>query len=293
MLKTAIYCREINRSNEETLRYLWKLFKEQKAECSFFHKLGEEKILKLTGEKTETFKGYEQLIEQGIEYLISVGGDGTFLDTAQLVRDSRIPVLGINTGRLGFLSSVSREEINLAVESMVERNFVIDKRQVLQLDSSEQLFGDLNFGLNEFTIHKTDTSSMITIHTYLNGELLNSYWADGLIVATPTGSTAYSLSCGGPVIYPSSENFVITPVAPHNLTIRPIVVPNDMVISFDVESRGGKFLCTLDSRFKTAKTSVQLAVRKANFSIHILRFQDSNFLNTIRHKLMWGADQRN
>lgn len=238
-----------------------------------------------------TFKSYYD-IKDNVDYLFSLGGDGSLLDTVALVRDSDIPVMGINLGRLGFLSSTGMKEIDEAMEAVRNRTYVNDRRTLIHLDSNENLFGEVNFGLNEFTIHKKDTSSMITIHTYVNGELLNSYWADGLIVSTPTGSTGYSLSCGGPIIFPSSENFVITPVAPHNLNVRPIVLSHDAVISFEIEGRGDSFLCTLDSRYATIDSTAQLAVRKADFGMTLIRLSDVNFMNTIRNKLAWGLDQR-
>lgn len=242
--------------------------------------------------KVTIFKDHREL--NGTEYVISLGGDGTILDTLTLVRNSDIPILGINTGRLGFLASTGKEDIELAVDALRKKTYKVDKRTLIHLDSNKPLFNGVNYALNEFSIHKKDTSSMITIHTYINGELLNSYWADGLIVATPTGSTGYSLSCGGPIIFPTSENFVITPVAPHNLNVRPIIVSNDSVLSFEVEGRSENFLCTLDSRYESVDNTFQLAVRKEEFTISLLRIsEDSNYLNTIRTKLGWGVDQRN
>ncbi|MEM9847197.1 MAG: NAD(+) kinase, partial [Bacteroidota bacterium] len=173
------------------------------------------------------------------------------------------------------------------------RLYRIDQRKLLLLESNQPLFNDLNFALNDCTILKRDTSSMITIHTYINGSYLNSYWADGLIISTPTGSTGYSLSCGGPIIFPQSGNFVITPVAPHNLNVRPIVISDNSIISFEVEGRANNFLCTLDSRFKPIDSTFQLAVKKCNFVARLVRFTDTGFLNTIREKLVWGVDQRN
>lgn len=232
-------------------------------------------------------------IKDKVDFLLSLGGDGTLLDTLTFVRHSNIPILGINFGRLGFLASTGRKEIRLAIDALQARTYQLDTRTLIHLDSNKDIFGGVNYALNEFSIHKKDTSSMITIHTYINGELLNSYWADGLIIATPTGSTGYSLSCGGPIIFPSSENFVITPVAPHNLNVRPIIVSSDSIISFEVEGRNENFLCTLDSRYEAIDSSYQLAIRKEEFSINLLRVNEMNFLSTIREKLMWGADQRN
>jgi NAD+ kinase len=238
------------------------------------------------------FAGSDDL-DESIEFIISLGGDGTLLDTVSLVRDKNIPVLGINFGRLGFLASIGKEELSLAVTALVNRTFVVDKRSLIHLDANKVLFDKVPYGLNEFAIHKTDTSPMIKIHTYLNGEFLNTYWADGLIVATPTGSTGYSLSCGGPVIFTDSASFVITPVAPHNLNVRPIVVPDNHIISFEIEGRADHFICALDARKEIVDKSVQLAVRRESFTLSLVRLNENNFLQTLRNKLSWGLDTRN
>lgn len=227
------------------------------------------------------------------DMLFSLGGDGTLLDTISFIGNSNIPIIGINLGRLGFLAAISEEEAEGAIQSLVRGSYTLEKRTLLHLDSSIPLFDGAPYALNEFTIHRKDSSSMIKIHTYLNGEFLNTYWADGLVVATPTGSTGYSLSCGGPVVFPQTSSFVITSVAPHNLNTRPIVVPDDNVISFEVEGRTEQFLCTLDSRTETITSSVQLAVKKESFTISLVRPDEHNFLNTIRQKLYWGIDRRN
>jgi len=240
----------------------------------------------------DTFLSAEDLHRKA-QILVSLGGDGTLLDTVCYVRDKNIAVLGINFGRLGFLASIGKGAIYAAVQALKQRTYIVDKRALLHLDSNIGLFGDVPYALNDFTIHKKDTSAMVKIHTYLNGEFLNTYWADGLIVATPTGSTGYSLSCGGPVVFPEAGSFVITPVAPHNLNVRPIIVPNNNVISFEVEGRSDQFLCTLDSRMETIDNTVQLAIKKESFSISLLRLDDSNFLHTLRNKLLWGIDARN
>jgi NAD+ kinase len=240
----------------------------------------------------ETFKSSGDL-DDTFDCIVSLGGDGTLLDTVILVRDQNIPVLGINFGRLGFLASLGKEHICTAVKALKDRTYVIDKRTLIHIDADIPLFGDTPYALNEFAIHKRDTSPMIKIHTYLNGEFLNTYWADGLIVATPTGSTGYSLSCSGPVVFPESGSFVITPVAPHNLNVRPIVVPDDNVISFEVEGRTDQFICVLDSRRETVDKNIQLAVKREAFSLSLLRLNENNFLQTLREKLAWGFDTRN
>ena len=241
---------------------------------------------------TATFSSHDELRGK-VDFLFTLGGDGTMLDTISLVRDSAIPIVGINTGRLGFLASISKDDVVNCVNSIVHGRYDLDKRSLIRLETNKPLFGEVNYALNEITIHKKDSSSMIIIHTYLNGEYLNSYWADGLIIATPTGSTGYSLSCGGPIIVPQSENFVITPIAPHNLNVRPIVVSDKYVISLEVEGRSQYFLASLDSRSVTIDSSIQLAARKEDFMANIVRLHNENFLGTLRNKLMWGLDVRN
>jgi NAD+ kinase len=228
-----------------------------------------------------------------IDFLLSIGGDGTMLDTITMVQNTGIPVLGVNTGRLGFLSSVSIEEMPHAIDCLGRGHYTLDKRAMLRLETNMQIFGDINYALNELTIHKKDSSSMINIHTFLNGEYLTTYWADGLIIATPTGSTGYSLSCGGPIVAPQSGNFVITPIAPHNLNVRPIVVSDKNIVSLEVEGRSQYFLASLDSRSVTIDSSIQFAVRKEDFTFDIVRIDNQNFLQTLRNKLMWGMDKRN
>lgn len=228
-----------------------------------------------------------------IEFLISLGGDGTLLDVVTFVRDKNIPVAGINFGRLGFLASIGREEMVTAIKSLARRSYIIDKRTLIHLDSNIPLFSDVPYALNEFTIHKRDVAPMIKIHTYINGDLLNTYWADGLILATPTGSTGYSLSLGGPVVFPESSSFVLTPIAPHNLTTRPVVIPNNMIVSFEVESRSDEIICSLDSRRELVDKNVLLAVRRENFMLNLVRLNENNFLQMLTNKLSWGLDKRN
>jgi len=241
---------------------------------------------------TETFSGHQDLTD-AIDFVISLGGDGTLLDTVTLVRDKNIPVVGINFGRLGFLASIGRDEVSDAVRALSRRSYLIDRRSLIHLDSNIPLFNDAPYALNEFAIHKRDTAPMIKIHTYLNGELLNTYWADGLILATPTGSTGYSLSCAGPVVFPDACSLVLTPIAPHNLNVRPIVIPDNTIISFEVESRSDDMICALDSRREIVDKNVLLAVRRENFMLNLVRLNENNFLQTLRNKLSWGLDKRN
>ncbi len=239
------------------------------------------------------FEGYLDFSVRRFDFLITLGGDGTILEAVTLVRDSQTPIVGINLGRLGFLATIEKHRISEAMQLLCRSNYVIEERSMLYLESNLPLFGETPYALNDCTLLKRDTSSMITVHTFINGAYLNSYWADGLIVATPTGSTGYSLSCGGPIIFPTSANLVITPVAPHNLNVRPIVISDSSVISFEIEGRAENFLCTLDSRFETVTAAHQLAVRRNGFPIRIVRLEDIGFMSTLRAKMLWGEDRRN
>lgn len=239
-----------------------------------------------------TFETHQDL-KNNVDVMISLGGDGTMLDTVTLVRDSGIPMIGINFGRLGFLASVSKEGIKSAILGLVEKKFSLDIRRLLKVESNKNLFGDLNFGLNDFTIHKRDTSAMMLIHCYQDGEFLNSYWADGLIVATPTGSTAYSLSCGGPIVFPRSGNFIITPISPHNLNVRPVVLSDAHTLTFEIEGRSSKYLVSCDSRTEIVDSTIRLNVKRADFDINLVRLDNESYLSTLRNKLLWGIDTRN
>ncbi len=226
--------------------------------------------------------------------MISLGGDGTLLDTLPYIRDSEIPVLGINTGRLGFLSSVSTDHMKESIRALKERNFRLDQRSLLMLETKgEKLFGNFPYALNELTLIKRDTTTMISISAFVNGHYLNTYWADGLMVATPTGSTGYSLSCGGPIISPDSENFIITPIASHNLTVRPIVLKDNSIIKLRVEGRIKDHLLIMDSRSVPLQNPIDLYIRKAGFKINLISIEHKDFFKTIRNKLAWGYDKRN
>lgn len=228
------------------------------------------------------------------DFLMTVGGDGTILDAATLVRTSGVPILGVNTGRLGFLADVAREEVVKAASALLKGSYTIQERNLIGVElSSDAIQPDPNFALNEVAVSRKDTTSMITVHTWINDEYLNSYWADGLIVSTPTGSTGYSLSCGGPIIMPGSENFVITPIAPHNLTVRPFVIPNDIKIRLKVETREDQFLTSVDSRIYTCDKDVEVFLERADFKIRMVQTEIQNFPSTLRNKLLWGLDRRN
>jgi NAD+ kinase len=296
-MKVAIYGRPTNDNTSEHIQLLFNKLNEFQAEILIFepfynflkHKLQLSHAIK-------TFSSPVDLIGK-VDNVFSLGGDGTFLETLTYVRDSEIPILGINTGRLGFLANVAKTEISMAVEAIVNKNFSIEKRSLLRVTAPDNLFGEVNYGINELTVLKKDTSSMITIHTYINGDYLNSYFADGLIIATPTGSTAYSLSCGGPLVMPGSENFVITPIAPHNLNVRPLVISDNNVITLKVDGRSSHYLATLDSRNEVIDSSVELTIKKADFHVQLIKLENQNFFNTIRNymlaiKTIIGINQR-
>jgi NAD+ kinase len=235
----------------------------------------------------------DHLEKTDVDIVITLGGDGTILKAVTLIGAIQTPILGINLGRLGFLASIENKYIEQAIAQIARGMYTIESRTMLYLETDQKIFGGMRFALNDFTLHKRDTSSMITIRTYINGDFLTSYWADGLIVSTPTGSTGYSLSCGGPIVFPNSGNFVITPVAPHNLNVRPIVISDTAVISFEIEGRSTKFLCSLDSRYETVTADDQLAVRKCDFKTRLILLDNFSFLKTIHEKLTWGKDARN
>lgn len=292
-MRIAIYSRGIENNQMQDIDLLLKALYEFGAEPIFYQDFFNQFYSAVTIKGNYSTFNSSADMDQSIDCIISLGGDGTLLDTVTLVKDSGIPVLGINYGRLGFLANIGKEDLHSAMEALVQRKYVLDKRTLLHLDADIDLFGNTPYALNEFSLHKKDTSPMIKIHTYLNGEFLNTYWADGIIVATPTGSTGYSLSCNGPVIFPDSASFVITPVAPHNLNIRPIVVPDNTVVSFEVEGRTDGFLVTLDSRRALVQKEIQLAIKKESFGINLIRLNENNFLQTLRNKLSWGLDKRN
>ncbi|WBA41545.1 NAD kinase [Hymenobacter canadensis] len=242
-------------------------------------------------EGVQSFRRGDSL--RGVQFVLSIGGDGTLLDTVTYVGSAQIPILGIHTGRLGFLATITPDQITQALDALFKGHFVIEERSLIRVDTDPEAFGGINFGLNEFSILKRDTSSMIVVHTYIDGEYLNSYWADGLIVATPTGSTGYSLSCGGPVMLPQTNNFIIAPVCPHNLNVRPLIVSDRSVISFEIEGRSNQFLLSLDSRSVAVDAGIQIAVRRENFTVRLVKLNHVNFLSTLRSKLNWGLDRRN
>jgi len=291
-MRIGIHGKEFNRQLVPVMERILLCLQKQRAELFISSQF--EKYLRASAFKKFKWKTYEpgESLKK-LNAFLSIGGDGTLLDSITHIGKDEIPVLGINTGRLGFLATISKDDIEESLAKIFSGAYTLDKRAVLRLESNKELFGKLNFALNDFTLVKKDSSSMITVHTYIDGELLNSYWADGIIVSTPTGSTGYALSCGGPLVFPRSGNFVITPVSPHNLTVRPIVVSDNSEISFKVEGRSKKFLVSLDSRIATIDNSVKLKIVKESFKVNLILLEGQHYFKTLREKLNWGLDIRN
>jgi NAD+ kinase len=247
----------------------------------------------LTQYEYSTLPMYSDLKKAGVDMLLSLGGDGTILRAALLTHKNGTPILGVNLGRLGFLASIEGSKFKSSLQSILRGEYILEQRSLLSLGANKPLFQDWPIALNDMTISKRDTSAMVIIHTYVDGEFLNSYWADGIIVSTPTGSTGYSLSCGGPIVDPRSQNLILTPVSPHNLNIRPVVLSDQSVIRFEIEGRADNYLCTLDSRYETITKDHIIEVRKSKHPIQLVRFIDNSFIKTIRDKMNWGYDTRN
>ena len=292
-MKVAVYGKQFQ---QEVAPFVHELFLElEKAQMEvlvyepFYNFLSQQIRLNLF---LGTYNSYEEL-KKNIDLFISIGGDGTILDATTLIRDSGIPIIGVNTGRLGFLADIAKEQIPKTIKQLINKRFSIDQRTLIKLETEQPLFDGLNFALNEVTISRKDTTSMITITTYINDQYLNSYWADGLIIATPTGSTGYSLSCGGPIVMPGSENFIITPIAPHNLNVRPLVISDKYEIKVKVEGRAKQFLVALDSRIQTMDAGHELTIKKESFKINMIETETQDFSSTLRNKLLWGLDKRN
>ena len=294
-MKVAIYGQYYQNSTEPIIRDIFVFFNENKVEMII-----EEAFLKLLYEKQivkkeyKTFQSHKEL-DASFDIMISIGGDGTILRAATLVRDSGIPILGVNAGRLGFLAMVQKDEIAEFLQLIIEKKYTISERNLISLTGTPDIpeISDINFAMNEISVSRKDTTSMITIETYLNDEFLNSYWADGLIISTPTGSTGYSLSCGGPILTPNVSSLVITPIAPHNLNARPLVIPDDTVIKLKITGREEQYLVSLDSRIASVKNESVLTIKKTPFKIKMVEVQEETFLKTLRNKLLWGEDKRN
>lgn len=294
-MKVAIYGQYYQNSTEPIIRDIFLFFNEKKVELviesNFLNILYEKKLIE---KEYKTFESHTEL-DQSFDMLISVGGDGTILRAATLVRDSGVPILGINAGRLGFLATVQKDSIAEFLQFTIDKKYTLSKRTLLTLSCSpeNESFQDINFAMNEVTVNRKDTTSMITIETYLNGEYLNSYWADGLIISTPTGSTGYSLSCGGPILTPDVKSLVITPIAPHNLNARPLVIPDETEIRLKITGREEHYLVSLDSRVNTIRKESILTIKKTPFHINMVEIPEETFLKTLRSKLLWGEDKRN
>lgn len=291
-MKIAIHGRPFNDDAAIHIQELFAQLESKKAEVVVYMPfLQALKKKNLVEKQFLTYSKPEELPD--VDYLISIGGDGTLLESVTFVGNRSIPILGVNTGRLGFLATTQRQDASEAINALYNKEFKIEERTLIKLISEEDVFHGINFGLNEFTILKRDSSSMIVIHTYINGEYLNSYWADGLIVSTPTGSTGYSLSCGGPLVLPQNKNFIIAPVSPHNLNVRPMIVPDTCELSFQVEGRSKKIMVSLDSRSRSISSGMELKVKKEDFSVKLIELKSYNYLQTLRNKLNWGLDLRN
>ena len=292
-MKIAIYGKSFNEGFDESIRLLFNKLSSKKVETYFYanfaHYLQAEKGIEVHA--SGIFDSYLSL-DSTIDCMLSIGGDGTFLETVAIVGDKNIPIIGFNVGRLGFLSNIAKEDIIESIDAILERRTSIQERTLLEVDSGGLLFGNLRYAFNEITIQKTRTS-MISIHVWVNGEFLNSYYADGLIVSTPSGSTAYSLSVGGPIMTPDSGTFIISPIAPHNLAVRPIILPDTCEITLKAESRDNILQASSDYLSEVYSGKLELKLRKAPFTVKILRLDSNSFFNTLRNKLLWGADKRN
>ncbi|GGH71301.1 MAG: NAD kinase [Bacteroidetes bacterium] len=294
-MKIAVYGKLISPEARPYIEKLYHMLKAEGVELIFYAPFHQHLVDHCDIEiDYPTYSSSIELIASQSDVMLSIGGDGTILDAATLVRNSGIPILGVNTGRLGFLADVAREEVNKAAKALLKGKYTVQNRNLISVStSSPDIIPDPNFALNEIAVSRKDTTSMITVHTWINDEYLNSYWADGLIIATPTGSTGYSLSCGGPIIMPGSENFVITPIAPHNLTVRPFVIPNHYKIRLKVETREDRFLTSVDSRIYACDSEVEIFLERADFKIGTIQTEVQNFPSTLRNKLLWGLDRRN
>lgn len=292
-MKVAIYGRKVTKANLDLYIEFLGILKDFGWTPVFEEKLKEQLVKKIGLDTSEEqFSSYKDF-QSGIDLSFSIGGDGSFMQNVKFVRDSGVPVLGINTGRLGFLANISRSYLEEAMDMVYNKKFVHQKRSLLRVETDAIELGEDNMALNELTLLKKDTSSMITVNVSLEDKFLNSYWADGLILSTPTGSTAYNLSCGGPIVTPGCQVHILTPIAPHNLTVRPMVVPDHMPITMSMESRNRSNLVSLDGTSYSIKNGEELHVYKGDYMINVIKFEDNNFLDTIRNKMSWGVDKRN
>jgi len=293
-MKVAIFGQYYQNDTRPIIKDIFVFFNRNNVEMvieeKFLKILYEEKIVE---KQYNTFSSHSDL-DKSFDILISIGGDGTILRAATFVRDIGIPILGVNAGRLGFLAKVQKENIELFLKIILEKKYSISERTLLSMEcfpNCEEI--NINFAMNEISVSSKETTSMITIETFLNGEYLNSYWADGLIISTPTGSTGYSLSCGGPILTPEVKGLVITPIAPHNLNARPLVIPDDIEIKLKVSGREAQYLVSLDSRITSVNNNSELKIKKTPFKINMVEIPEESFFRTLRNKLLWGEDKRN
>jgi len=292
MKKIAVFSRKVKENQKEKLLDILKKLDLLGCELVLYKNLYEDMRSAITFKShLSFFSNYKDI--ESCSFLLSIGGDGTLLETISYVRDSGIPVIGLNIGRLGFLANTTTNDFEFAIQEVLKNNYEIDKRTLIKIDTKIGYTPDINYALNEIAVTKSDASSMIKIDVYVNDLYLNTYWADGVIIATPTGSTAYSLSCGGPIIVPDSKNFIITPIASHNLTVRPIVISDASKLKLIIDNNETPFLIYLDSRMVKVKRKTELIIMKENFSFNLIKLKSDNFFNTIRNKLMWGVDKRN
>lgn len=292
-MNVAIYGRKLNKQIVHHYFDLFKILKDFGWNPILEFELYDQ-LMKKGGltEKMDVFSSREAF-KSGIDLALSIGGDGTFIKTVGYVRDSGVPILGINMGRLGFLANISTDRMEETMELVRLKKYEFQKRSLLRVETERGLFGEDNIALNEVSLHKKDTASMITVHASLDDKYLNSYWADGLIIGTPTGSTAYNLSCGGPIVTPGCQIHLLTPIAPHNLNVRPMVVPDHLPIRLSVEGRERRYLISIDGSSLSLSQGEEVLVKKAEFMINVIKFEDNNFLDTIRNKMLWGIDKRN
>ncbi len=290
-MRIAIFGRTFNKSCIPYIQQIFDILKEKEVTYFVIDPLYQFLSKNDVVMDTTVFEGKADLPE--IDFAFSIGGDGTLLETVTYIESRQTPILAINAGRLGFMATVQIEKISSSLEKFFNKEYTVSERILVQMNTEDKLFGEDNFALNEFAILKRDSSSMIVIQAYINGEFLNTYWADGLIVSTPTGSTGYSLSCGGPLVMPTTNNFIIAPINPHNLNVRPLIVPDDCTLSFKIEGRSKSFLVSLDYRSKKIGANKEIIVSKADFKTKLIEIEESNYFNVLRNKLNWGLDARN
>lgn len=292
-MKVALFGLKATPELKEYFETFFKVLQEKQIEITF-----ERKFLEILADLDFTipssYTTYANYLDfpNDVDLMFTFGGDGTILDAITIIKERHIPIVGVNTGRLGFLATINVEILHENLEEILRGNYNISKRSLLTVDTNSENIID-NFALNEITVTRRETTSMITVEAHMNGEFLNSFWADGLIISTPTGSTGYSLSCGGPIMHPTNKNFIITPIAAHNLNVRPFIISDDSVLHLKIHSRVNEYFLSLDARNKPLSTDVELTIKKANFEIWIVEPKDKSYLMTLREKLLWGSDKRN